>query len=408
MGQNQETALRINVKSKELSLVLKSFLRAAFKHNLPITFWCLPHSKFINVMTSMSQAIAIDRLDLEHTKRGFIFSPFDLEKQKALYIQGDLHFTFNRESKDHFITTEVSKDDRINAFLNDVEKFNASTDSKLNYYTTNSPQNAEAQNYQEIVKRGIQAIREGDFQKVVPARTTRVSLKQPFDISEKFLKLTEAYTNAFVSLTSIPQAGTWLGATPELLMEVEQGVFKTVALAGTQQRDALEGINETAWTQKEIEEQAMVSRYIVDCFKKIRLRDFKEKGPRTIVAGDLLHLKTEFEVNMKETNFPELGTVMLELLHPTSAVAGMPKAPALAFLQKNEGFDRSFYSGFLGPIQVEDKSSLFVNLRCMQVLKNEAILYAGAGVTEDSNPEKELEETGLKFNTILNILNSGH
>jgi isochorismate synthase len=146
----------------------------------------------------------------------------------------------------------------------------------------------------------------------------------------------------------------------------------------------------------------------VDCFKKIRLRDFKEKGPRTIVAGDLLHLKTEFEVNMKETNFPELGTVMLELLHPTSAVAGMPKAPALAFLQKNEGFDRSFYSGFLGPIQVEDKSSLFVNLRCMQVLKNEAILYAGAGVTEDSNPEKELEETGLKFNTILNILNSGH
>ena len=179
-----------------------------------------------------------------------------------------------------------------------------------------------------------------------------------------------------------------------------------MALAGTQRRDIDKPISDTAWTQKEIEEQALVSRYIINCFKKIRLREYEEKGPKTIIAGNLLHLKTEFEVNMKETNFPELGTVMLELLHPTSAVAGMPKEASMAFIKEHEGIDRSFYAGYLGPIQNEQKTSIFVNLRCMQLLESNAVLYAGAGVTEDSVAQKEFEETEMKFNTLLNILNS--
>jgi isochorismate synthase len=163
-------------------------------------------------------------------------------------------------------------------------------------------------------------------------------------------------------------------------------------------------IKSVAWTEKEIEEQAMVSRYIINCFKKIRLREYEEHGPRTASAGNLLHLKTEYEVDMKATNFPQLGSVMLKLLHPTSAVCGMPLNNALEFLNKNEGYDRQFYSGYLGPVNFRNESHIFVNLRCMQIHERQATLYAGAGVTIDSIPEKELEETEMKMDTLQKVL----
>src|SRR5690606_35800755 len=114
------------------------------------------------------------------------------------------------------------------------------------------------------------------------------------------------------------------------------------------------------WTQKEIEEQALVSRYIINNLKKIRLREFDELGPKTIVAGNVMHLKTEYTIDMKATNFPQLGTIMLQLLHPTSAVCGMPLEPSLEFLRKHEGYDREFYSGYLGPVHVNNAINLFV------------------------------------------------
>jgi isochorismate synthase len=97
---------------------------------------------------------------------------------------------------------------------------------------------------------------------------------------------------------------------------------------------------------------------------------------------------------------------MLDLLHPTSAVCGMPLDRALKFLKKNEGYDREFYAGYLGPVNFHRDTHVFVNLRCMQVLEKSAILYAGAGVTLDSVPEQEWIETEMKFNTLLGVVHS--
>ena len=200
-----------------------------------------------------------------------------------------------------------------------------------------------------------------------------------------FQKLCTAYPNAMVSMVSSDATGTWLGASPELLVSFdERAHFKTVALAGTKRVEGGVNIKSVAWNEKEIEEQALVCRYIISCFKKIRLREYEERGPRTVLAGNLLHLKTEFEVDTVATNFPLLASVMLKLLHPTSAVCGMPLENAQQFLKANEGYDREFYSGFLGPINFKNESHVFVNLRCMQVLDETALLYAGAGVTIDS------------------------
>jgi isochorismate synthase len=122
------------------------------------------------------------------------------------------------------------------------------------------------------------------------------------------------------------------------------------------------------------------------------------------VAGNVMHLKTDYEVDMKEVNFPQLGSVMLKLLHPTSAVCGMPLEAAMNFLETNEGYDREFYSGFLGPVNYQSESSIFVNLRCMQLLEDKVRLYAGAGVTADSIPEKEWEETEMKMRGMLSLI----
>jgi isochorismate synthase len=253
-----------------------------------------------------------------------------------------------------------------------------------------------------MVKRAVEEVESGTFEKVVPSRRKSVPLPEGFDVIEAFLKLCKAYSHAFVSLTSSPQTGTWLGASPEELVRVfDRTIFKTVALAGTQPYVEGQNLRDVSWTQKEIEEQALVERYIISCFKKIRLREYDEYGPKTVVAGNLMHLRSEFTVNMKETNFPQLGSVMLQLLHPTSAVCGMPLDPALAFIEEFENYDRAYYSGFVGPVNIDSQINLFVNLRCTEILKGRAILYAGAGITIDSVPEKEWEETEMKMRTLL-------
>lgn len=406
MNQKQSATSFLDLSGYEKSHAIKSIFQAAIHMDLPLAIWRLPHQKEINLMVSFSKVREIQRPDLETSDKGFVFAPFDTESKATLFIKSDFHLSFDFNEVIQHKDISNSEEALRSKFLKEVRRQINKGEEKLTYHIHDQTLIEADLEYKDLVALGVEAIKSNTLQKVVPARSKTISLNSDFDLITKYLQLCDAYTNAFVSVVSMPETGTWLGATPELLLEVNHSEFKTVALAGTQRRDIDKPISDTAWTQKEIEEQALVSRYIINCFKKIRLREYEEKGPKTIIAGNLLHLKTEFEVNMKETNFPELGTVMLELLHPTSAVAGMPKEASMAFIKEHEGIDRSFYAGYLGPIQNEQKTSIFVNLRCMQLLESSAILYAGAGVTEDSVAQKEFEETEMKFNTLLNILNS--
>src|SRR5690606_33158121 len=129
----------------------------------------------------------------------------------------------------------------------------------------------------------------------------KIELTDLFDPIEAFQQLAKAYPNAFISLVSIKDVGTWLGASPEILVDINGDQFKTVALAGSQPLKSGTNLKDVAWTQKEIKEQALVNRYIISCFKKIRLREYEEHGPKTVVAGNILHLNTEFIVDMKAT-----------------------------------------------------------------------------------------------------------
>ena len=255
-----------------------------------------------------------------------------------------------------------------------------------------------------MVQHGVSAIQNGVFKKVVLSRA--MSLEQTINLSELYIKASENYPTAFVSLHYTPEYGYWLGATPEMLLTVENSMLRTVALAGTQFENDDTNLKNAVWNQKEIEEQALVSRYVINCFKSIRLREFEEDGPKTIKAGKLLHLKTDFWVDLQEVKIDGLADTLSTLLHPTSAVGGMPREEAIQFIMENEKYNRQLYAGFIGPQNIDNDGDcqFYVNIRCLNWKPKNVVLFAGAGITADSVPEKEWIETENKLGTLLKVL----
>lgn len=392
----ERTAEKYTLKNLRLEQALNAVLVYCETNNFSFAAWRSPKSEEIKLMIDFSAGTPTDQIELENLGEGFILSPFNISRKK-LFLKNDILITWSKDASFE-INNSDKADDLLNYLCSEKEE------EKAFSYPSISIDSQSHVDYTDLVKKSISAIRDNIFTKVVPSRKFEIKLDTKAQSGSYFLKLSKLYPNAFASITYTPEFGQWMGATPELLISTDNQIFKTIALAGTQSYDENKPLSEVAWTQKEIEEQALVSRYIINCFKKIRLREFEEIGPKTVKAGNLIHLKTEYVVDMKETNFPELGSTMLNLLHPTSAVCGMPLETSYDFLKKNEGYDRELFSGFLGPINFNDKSHLYVNLRCMKIEDEKITLFAGAGVTEDSIPEKEWLETEMKMKTLLNVI----
>ena len=377
-------------KSYSEKAFFKGVIRTACEKKMGFALWKNPQSAQKNILAGYPRTFQFEDIN---TASGFVFCPYNVDDRGVLLVP---HY------QAAYLNKPILSSDNDEAWYMDTAL------QKKNLFYHNEQIEGyckEKEEFLHYVKEGISAIRSNQIQKLVPSRTRHIELSENFSPVETFLNLCDTYPNAFVSLVSMPETGTWIGASPELLIQVQQKqLFKTVALAGTQQYDPDKRPSMVAWTQKEIEEQAMVSRYIINCFKKIRLREFEEIGPKTVRAGNLVHLKTTFEVDMAATNFHDLGAVMLQLLHPTSAVCGMPRDKAAPIITQHEGNKRGYYSGFLGPVNMADDTSIFVNLRCMQLSEKQATLYAGAGLTEDSHPENEWKETELKMSTLLDVI----
>jgi isochorismate synthase len=388
----------------------KDLVRACLYHGFAFAMYRLPHSGDTRIIVDLSSSGTIDQPELEEMGPGFLFAPFRKNDQhgirliRAHLVASVVDGTCNLQINPSLHTDDSAPLDSLLGTIHDACHRNASFYMKES--GGNSVSNTGREQFTDMVTAAIAEIQKGTFQKVVPARTKTVHLPDLFDPTDFFKKLAGAYPAAMVYLVATPETGSWIGATPELLLSIDKDqVFSTSALAGTQPYKASSALDDAAWKQKEIEEQAMVSRYIINCFKRIRLREFDEIGPRTVKAGNLLHLETRFSVNMQEVHYPQLGSVMLELLHPTSATCGMPKEPAMDFLRQREPFDRAYFSGYLGPVHLDNETWIFVNLRCMQLLPgNKGMLYSGAGVTAHSDPEKEWIETRLKMKTLKDLL----
>jgi isochorismate synthase len=385
----------ISSTSQLIEVQEKSFIRKAIQDALtqrfPFSLWKTPDQNEKHLIISQGGLSYADEVNLEVLPPGFVFAPFLPEKQKIIF-PADILYRF-----ENGLLKEASNQEAFN--FKDVEP------KSLVPFNIQKTDHADHPDFRNLVKLSLEKIELGEFEKIVPSRIKDISIDKGFDLLNAFELLCLKNPHALVSMVSSPETGTWMGATPELLVSVAGNKFKTVALAGTLPYTPDMNLKSVAWTQKEIEEQALVCRYIISCFKKIRLREYDEHGPKTTVAGNVMHLKTDYEVDMHATNFPQLGSVMLKLLHPTSAVCGMPLESSAAFLKEYEGYDRQFYSGYLGPVNIKKESQVFVNLRCMQLFSDKIRLYAGAGVTADSIVEMEWNETEMKMANLQKIIN---
>ena len=393
MIENSERIANISINTFIQSAV-ESFYNAGFSYAV----WKLPGSNAVYFAAS-EKPEKWSAVTLEDGNPGFLFSPFDPSATKV-FLPADEYFQFD---EGQFQSMKGRTMEKIRKGLS--ASYKAATSGRYHILNQSTGSSSDESAFKELVNKCIEGITSSQFEKVVPSRTKQIQLPEGFDIPLLFGKLCERYPSALVSIFSSPMTGTWIGATPEMLVRVDRDQhFYTAAVAGTQPFLPSIDLRTVTWTQKDIEEQALVERYIINCFKQIRLREFEEHGPKTMVAGNVVHLKTEFEVDMKATGFPQLGSIMLKLLHPTSAVCGMPLESSLAFLKLHEHYNRQFYSGYLGPVHINNESQLYVNLRCMQLFGKEALLYAGAGVLADSDPAKEWNETELKMNTLLEVI----
>ncbi|WP_243739421.1 isochorismate synthase [Flavicella sediminum] len=347
-----------------MSTILSLFAKLTEAHTNKLPFVAFRKPNSINVEAFFQKDTLLHKVET-FKEEGFVFAPFDANKT-AYVLQVD---TAISATYDFTIITDHS-----------------STNESL----------AAEKAHIELVKDTISFLKENDISKIVVARPKEVSLNSNF--IAVFQQLLTKYPTAYVYVWYHPKIGLWLGATPETLVEIKQGNFKTMSLAGTQK---FEGSVDVQWGEKELEEQQMVTDYVLSNLKEVT-NSLAHSTVKTVKAGSLLHLKTDITGELKKEFSLEK---LIKTLHPTPAVCGFPKELAKDFILKNEGFDRSYYTGYLGAFNRNNCSSLFVNLRCMEVVNTQTVrLYVGGGITAKSDPRNEWLETVAKTRTIESSL----
>lgn len=356
-----------------------------YKHALPFVAYKAPNDFIV-------KALCQDTSNLYKTENfkesGFVFAPFDsLDQTVLIPIENS-----------EVVTCELEQNTTNNWDQNKIESNKKGKEQHIH-----------------LVQQGVKAVLGQKLHKVVLSRCEAVDFSEN-QIFPTFKRLLEKYPSAFVYCWYHPKVGVWLGATPETLIDIRGNRFKTMALAGTQ---VYKGSMEVTWQRKEIEEQQFVTNYIQNCLKPYT-KSLHISEAKTVKAGNLLHLQSNVE-GVLNTNVDSV----LSKLHPTPAVCGLPLDTAKNFILQNESYSREFYTGFLGELNIKEMTSrntnrrniennayqsvntvshLYVNLRCMQIKNKEALIYVGGGITKDSNPEQEWEETVSKAETMKHVL----
>jgi isochorismate synthase len=256
-----------------------------------------------------------------------------------------------------------------------------------------APYVMERKEYLQEAASFIRSIEKHKLKKAVYSRIKEVDFEEE-KIGDLFDALCEIYPKAFVYLVSGELTGTWIGASPETLLQAFSNSGFTMSLAGTKSH-----LSAAEWGEKEILEQAYVTEFIENRLQNIGVKEIEVSGPYDAEAGPLVHLRTDISFTLENNTVFNI----IEKLHPTPAVSGLPQKEAIDLINFREPHERQFYSGMIGFLS-RKATSLYVNLRCCQIQKGKAFLYLGGGYTVDSDPVLEWEETETKSKTLINVM----
>lgn len=269
------------------------------------------------------------------------------------------------------------------------DSFDLKTEKKLKQNVVYSKKK-----YLELGFKTLDLIQSKKIEKLVLSRIEKI----PFDkqnCQNLFEIFCENYPDAFIYYFEDDILGSWIGVSPELLLNGFSNSFETHSIAGTKVLN-----DDSEWKKKDIEEHNFVSDYIFETIQKLNPSNMKINSKETIKAGPVKHLKTSFFFTLNGKTIWDV----VSLLHPTPAVFGYPKLKSAQAIESIEKHDRELYTGYFGLID-GDNVYLNVNLRCAKIVNDNLFLFLGGGYTKDSIPELEWQETENKKKTFTDVLN---
>ncbi len=255
------------------------------------------------------------------------------------------------------------------------------------------------------VGEAVADIQSGQLDKVVLSRRVTVSAAQAFDPASIMAELARRNPRCTLFGLENGAAGTFLGASPELLAGLHNGEVCCDALAGTAWGEGSQDRGEALLGDvKNGREHRLVVQAVAEALRPMCARLEVPAAPVALQLGSLQHLRSTLRGKVKAG----VGLLdLLERLHPTPAVGGYPRQAALDWLARHGEARDEWYTGAVGWMDAAGEGEFAVALRCARILGNEAELYAGAGIVAGSDPGRELAETEAKLAPMLHALSCG-
>ena len=261
-----------------------------------------------------------------------------------------------------------------------------------------TPGEMSAKSFTKTVKAALREISHGAAAKIVIARDQHAELPENADLRIPLSALAARYPDTFTFAVD-----GLIGSSPETLVRVQNGAVSARVLAGSAARGG-DRISDgrAAGTlmnsPKDQKEHALALASVMDALAPLSSELHAASAPFTLQLPNLWHLATDINGQLREH---ASALDLIEILHPTAAVAGTPTPDAIRIIDQLEGFDRGRYAGPVGWVDAHGNGEWAVALRCAQVTGTRITAYAGAGIVAGSDAKKELAETELKFRPIV-------
>ncbi|TFB13789.1 isochorismate synthase [Filobacillus milosensis] len=299
-------------------------------------------------------------------------------------------------------STNVSRTVReLKRWKHQISGLNDNQDSQ----TVKSTKSLDYRNWNQLILDAVETIKSGKLGKVVLARELEAEFNQDINLKEVLKRLDEDETDSYIYIFDLGQ-DSFISVTPERLVSVRENELLSTCLAGTISRGETEEEDDVlAWSLLNDEKNLSEHQYVVNMIKEAiepltKSISIPDK-PVIYPLRSLQHLYTPVKATMKETiSIFDL----IEKLHPTPALGGEPRELAMEFISSHEPFERGWYAAPIGWVDYQGNGEFAVAIRSALISKNEATLFAGCGIVEESDPEAEYEETKLKFTPMLEAL----
>jgi menaquinone-specific isochorismate synthase len=259
--------------------------------------------------------------------------------------------------------------------------------------------------WQELMLHARDRMQAADFGKVVLSRRVQLEFSKSVKNADLFRQLLTLDEESFIFACQSPEGRCFMGRSPERLLAWQSRRFQLDAIAGTRRRSLSESgdqafSDDMQQSPKEQNEHRLVRQAITDLLEAEGIA-FKPVEEQAIIRlKHVQHMRTRIHGEMPAGRRP---AELLPLLHPTPAVGGFPRSPALDFMLEEEGYDRGWFAGGIGVFH-GDQGDVAIGIRSALLDGRKLWIYAGAGIVPGSDPDAEWQEIEAKMQNFLGLV----